>query len=59
MVYYKFINTETRRENETNPCNNGKCPEFRIIIVKGNLKDGDCRKRLYSKQELKRYPVGY
>ncbi|WAR22399.1 CEIP2-like protein, partial [Mya arenaria] len=52
MMYYKFVNTETRTEDEDQVCNNGKCSEFRIKILSGDLTDADCRHRIYTSAQL-------
>ncbi|KAH3790043.1 uncharacterized protein LOC127841942 [Dreissena polymorpha] len=52
MVYYKFINTQTRNPDEDLECNNGRCPEFRVIISSGNWNDSDCRGRIYTSNQL-------
>jgi len=52
MMYYKFINTETRSPSETNTCNNRTCADFRVRVLSGDHSDVDCRQRLYNKDQL-------
>ncbi|XP_052812651.1 cell surface hyaluronidase-like [Mya arenaria] len=54
MMYYKFINLESRHPDEDQSCNNGKCPEFRVRVISGDYNDSDCRSRLYTAKELAR-----
>ena len=57
MVYFKFINTETRSPGESNTCNNRRCPEFRVMVNSDNLGGADCRQRTYTSSQLAVPPV--
>lgn len=57
MVYYKFVNTETRDQDELNECHNNNCPEFRMSVTSTDLSGADCRGRLYTSEQLTQVPV--
>ncbi|ESO94033.1 hypothetical protein LOTGIDRAFT_228687 [Lottia gigantea] len=48
LLFFKFMNYNTRTINDTTECPGSGCPEIKITVTGGNTLDADCTQRAYN-----------